>query len=39
MPRPITKHARSEEWKTVTVIEVKKFIGLIFVTSIVRKKN
>ena len=23
MPRPITKHARSEEWKPVTVIEMK----------------
>jgi len=37
MPRPITKHARSEEWKPVTVIEMKKFLGLIFVTGIVRK--
>ena len=24
MPRPVTKHARSEEWKPVTVIEMKK---------------
>jgi len=24
MPRPITKHAHSEEWKPVTVIEIKK---------------
>ena len=37
MPRPVTKHAHSEEWKPVTVIEMKKFLGLIFVTSIVRK--
>ena len=37
MPRPITKHARSEEWKPVTVMEMKKFLGLIFVTGIVRK--
>jgi len=37
MPRPITKYARSEEWKPVTVIKVKKFLGLIFVTGIVRK--
>jgi len=37
MPRPVTKHARSEEWKPVTVIEMKKFLGLIFVTGIVRK--
>ena len=34
-PRPLTKHARSEEWKPVTVIEIKKFFGLIFVTGIV----
>ena len=27
-PRPVTKHARSEEWKPVTVIEMKKFFGL-----------
>ena len=37
MPRPITKHERSEEWKPVTVIEMKKVLGLIFVTGIVRK--
>jgi len=37
MPRPVTKHARSEEWKPVTVIEMKKFLGLIFVSGIVRK--
>ena len=37
MPRPITKHACSEEWKPVTVIEMKKFLGLIFVTGIVPK--
>ena len=24
MPRPVTKHARSGEWKPVTVIEMKK---------------
>jgi hypothetical protein len=24
MPHPFTKHARSEEWKPVTVIEMKK---------------
>ena len=35
MLRPITKHAHSEEWKPVTVIEIKKFLGLIFVTGIV----
>ena len=37
MPRHVTKHARSEEWKPVTVIEMKKFLGLIFVTGIVQK--
>ena len=37
MPRPITKHARSEEWKPVTVIEMKQFLGLISVTGIVQK--
>ena len=37
MPCPITKHARSEEWKPVTVIKMKKFLGLIFVTGKVRK--
>ena len=40
MPCPMTKHARSEEWKpvtTVTVIEMEKLLGLIFVTGIVRK--
>ena len=37
MPRPVTKHPRSEEWKPVTVIEMRKFLGLIFLTGIVRK--
>jgi len=37
MPRPITKHAHSEEWKPITVIEIKKFLGLIFVIGIVQK--
>ena len=37
MPHPVTKHARSEEWKPVTVIKMKKFLGLISVTGIVRK--
>jgi len=37
MPRPVTKHARSEEWKLVTVIKMKKILSLIFVTGIVRK--
>jgi len=37
MPRPVTKHARSEEWKQVTVIKMKKFLGLNFLTGVVRK--
>ena len=37
MPHPVTKHARSKEWKPVTVTKMKKFLGLIFVTGIVRK--
>ena len=37
MPRSVTKHAYSEEWKPVIVIEMKKFLGLIFVTGIVQK--
>jgi hypothetical protein len=37
MPRPVTKHARGEEWEPVTGIEMKKIIGLIFVTGVVRK--
>jgi len=37
IPRPITKHARSEEWKPVTVIKIEKFLDLIFVTGVFRK--
>ena len=37
MPHPVTKHACSEEWKPVTLIKMKKFLGLIFITGIVRK--
>ena len=38
MPRPVTKYARSGEWKPVTVIEMKKkFLALIFLTGIVPK--
>ena len=37
MPCPVAKHACSEQWKPVRVIEMKKFLGLIFVTGIVRK--
>jgi hypothetical protein len=37
MPRPITKHARSEQWKPVTIYEMKKCLGLMFVTDVIRK--
>ena len=37
MPCPVTKHEHSKEWKPVTVIEIKKFLGLIFVTGTVQK--
>ena len=30
MPRPITKYARSEEWKPITVIKMKKFLWFDF---------
>ena len=30
IPRPVTKHACSEEWKPVTVIKIKKFLGFDF---------
>ena len=39
MPRPVTKHAHSEEWEQVTVIEMKKFLGLIFVIGVVQKSK
>jgi hypothetical protein len=37
MPRHVTKHARSEQWKPVTVYEMKKFLGLMFLTGVIRK--
>jgi len=39
MPHPVTKQARSEEWKPVTVIKMKKkkILDLIFVRGIGRK--
>jgi hypothetical protein len=30
VPRPVTKHAHSEQWKPVTIYEMKKFLGLMF---------
>jgi hypothetical protein len=37
MPRPVTKHARSEQWKPVTIYEIKKCLGLMFHTGVIRK--
>jgi hypothetical protein len=37
MPRPVTKHARSEQWKPVTIYEMKKFLSLMFLTGVIRK--
>jgi len=37
MPRTVTKHVHSEEWKTITIIEIKKFRGLVVLTGIVQK--
>jgi hypothetical protein len=37
MPRPVTKHARSEQWKPVTIYEIKKFLGLMFLTGVIHK--
>jgi hypothetical protein len=37
MPWPFTKHARSEQWKPVTVYEMKKFLGLMFLTGLILK--
>jgi hypothetical protein len=36
VPQPITKHARSEQWKPVTIYETKKFLGLMFLTGVIR---
>jgi hypothetical protein len=37
MPRPVTKHARSEQWKPLTIYEMKKCLGLLFLTGVIRK--
>jgi hypothetical protein len=37
VPRPVTKYARSEEWKPVTIHEMKKFLDLMFLTGVIRK--
>jgi hypothetical protein len=37
VPRPVTKHARSEQWKTVILYEMKKFLGMMFLTGVIQK--
>jgi hypothetical protein len=37
MPRPVTKHAHSEQWKPVIIYEMKKFLGLMFLTGVIQK--
>jgi hypothetical protein len=37
MPRPVTKHAYSEQWKPMTIYEMKKCLGLMFLTGVIRK--
>ena len=37
MAQPVTKHARSEQWKPVTIYEMKKCLGLVFLTGVIRK--
>jgi hypothetical protein len=37
MPRPITKYACSEQWKPVTIYEMQKFLGLLFLTGVIQK--
>jgi hypothetical protein len=35
IPRTITKHSHSEQWKPVTITEMKKFLGLMFLVGII----
>jgi hypothetical protein len=37
MPRPVTKHARSEQRKPVTIYEMTKCLGLLFLTGVIQK--
>jgi hypothetical protein len=37
MPQPVTKHSCSEQWKPVTICEMKKFLGLMFLTGVIQK--
>jgi hypothetical protein len=35
--RPVTKYARSEQWKPATIYEMKKFLGLMFLKGVIWK--
>jgi hypothetical protein len=35
--RPVTKCVRNEQWKPVTIYEMKKCLGLMFLTGVTRK--
>jgi hypothetical protein len=35
VPRPVTKYAHSEQWKPVKIYEMKKFLGLMFLTGVI----
>jgi hypothetical protein len=37
VPRPVTKHAHGQQWKPVTIYKMKKFLGLMFLTGVIRK--
>jgi hypothetical protein len=37
MPQPVTKHAHSEQWKPVRTYEMKKCLGMMFLTGVIRK--
>jgi hypothetical protein len=37
MPQPVTKYAHSEQWKPVTIYEMKKFLGLMFLRGVIQK--
>jgi hypothetical protein len=39
MSRPVTKHARSKQWKPVTIYDMKKCLGLMFLTSVIENQN
>jgi hypothetical protein len=39
MPRPVTKHSHSEQWKLMAICEMKKFLGLMFLTGVIQKSK